>query len=248
MSYILDALKKAEAERNSESVPGIHTQPVFVATHAAPVSLRRMPWLWIGATVAALGLGALAWFKPWEPPRQSGAQPPASTQAVPPATAPLQTPEPSPAPPLAAAPVVPVTPAVPARPAAEAGETSEKPAKPAKPKAAPAREPDSGKAAAPAAARAKPPSKEPEAANDLPAPAEPKVVALHELPDNIRREIPPLSIGGYLYSGNKADRTVLINQKLLREGDRVAPDLLLERLTTSGLVLNYKGYRYRMPY
>lgn len=82
----------------------------------------------------------------------------------------------------------------------------------------------------------------------MPAAADAPIPTLRELPDNIRQQIPAFSTNGFLYSPNKADRTVLINQKLLHEGDQVAPDLVLETLTPSGMVLNYKGYRYRTSY
>ncbi len=79
-------------------------------------------------------------------------------------------------------------------------------------------------------------------------PSDPPVATLRELPDQIQREIPPLAIGGYLYSGNRADRTVLINKRLLHEGDEVVPGLTLEKLMPNGMVLSYKGYRYRTSY
>jgi len=76
----------------------------------------------------------------------------------------------------------------------------------------------------------------------------PRLATLDELPDNIRREIPSVKTNGYIYSRNKAERSVLIGQKLLQEGDQVAPDLTLEKMTPDGMVLNYKGHRYRTPY
>ena len=71
---------------------------------------------------------------------------------------------------------------------------------------------------------------------------------MEELPDHISKEIPPLKVNGYIYSPNKAERSVLIGQKLLQEGDQVTPDLTLEKLMPDGMVLNYKGHRYRTPY
>ena len=74
------------------------------------------------------------------------------------------------------------------------------------------------------------------------------VVTLRELPEHIQRTIPQLSIGGYIYSDNQADRSVLINKRLLRDGDQVAADLILEKMTPTGIIFNYKGYRYRTSY
>ncbi|MDE2627051.1 MAG: hypothetical protein KGL99_07865, partial [Burkholderiales bacterium] len=58
MSYILDALRKADAERERGTVPGIHAQPMFAgASPAAPARAPR-PWLW--ALVAAVGVALVA--------------------------------------------------------------------------------------------------------------------------------------------------------------------------------------------
>ena len=57
MSYILDALKKAERERRVAKVPTLDT------VHGAPWDRRRLPWMWIGIAVALLNATlVLAWF------------------------------------------------------------------------------------------------------------------------------------------------------------------------------------------
>lgn len=69
-----------------------------------------------------------------------------------------------------------------------------------------------------------------------------------ELPDAIARAVPQVAIGGYIYSSNPADRLLLIDKILRREGEEVAPGLRLEKLLPKAAVMNYKGYRYRIPY
>jgi general secretion pathway protein B len=83
--------------------------------------------------------------------------------------------------------------------------------------------------------------------SDEPAREEP-VQALRDLPEPIRRAIPPVAMSGYMYSPDPADRLVLIDKVLRREGDEVAPGLVLERLEPKGAVFAFRGYRYRMPY
>ena len=85
------------------------------------------------------------------------------------------------------------------------------------------------------------------AAAAAPAPEE-EAGTIRDLPEAIQRELPPVTITGYLYARNPADRSALINKKLLHEGESVAPDLVLEKLTPKGAVLNYKGYHYRISY
>ncbi|MCK8603565.1 general secretion pathway protein GspB [Desulfoferrobacter suflitae] len=62
MSYILDALKKSDQERNRGAAPGLQT----VHATPQPASSRR-PW-WIGLLLFALLLNAgliLYWLRPW---------------------------------------------------------------------------------------------------------------------------------------------------------------------------------------
>jgi general secretion pathway protein B len=57
-----------------------------------------------------------------------------------------------------------------------------------------------------------------------------------------------VAFGGYMYSPNAADRLVLVDKTLRREGEEVAPGLVLEKLLPRGAVMNYRGYRYRVPF
>jgi general secretion pathway protein B len=65
-----------------------------------------------------------------------------------------------------------------------------------------------------------------------------------ELPLSIQQDIPKLSILFHVYSGNPGGRLVGINDRMLREGDSVAPGLVLEQITPDGMILAYKGYRF----
>lgn len=79
-------------------------------------------------------------------------------------------------------------------------------------------------------------------------PAPDRIALLQELPVQIQRDIPPIAINGYIYASNPADRSVLVNNRVRREGDEVADGLTLEKLLPSEMVLNYRGYRYRINY
>ena len=263
MSYILDALKKAESERKAGAVPGIHTQPPTDALVPDDNRATRAPLLAGGALLAAIALASLAWFQPWssEAPPQSG-KPAASGAAASAGQAAAPTATPSAAA-DAAKPASATAGTGAARPAAPAAESTPplarnetSPPAPEPLRAAPGLqvpEAPPKPRAEPAPARDKPPQPEPAApgnsrqAERKPANTE-QLPTLQALPEHLRREIPALTVNGYLYSPNKADRTVLINQRLLREGDQVAPDLILESLTPSGMVLNYRGTRYRAAY
>lgn len=203
MSYILEALRKAQAERARGAVPGVDAQPV--PTIAAHTPVGRM--VWAAAALALLAVCAmLLWLRPWTG-SEAGAPPPAAPAAQP---APPPTP---PTPPASNIAAVPDAAPPPARPARRMGEALPE------------------MTAAPA-----------------PAPAPERIALLQELPAQIQREIPPLAINGYIYASNPADRSVLINNRLRREGDQLADGLVLEKLLPREMVLNYRGYRYRISY
>jgi len=62
MSYILEALKKAQAERARGAVPGMDAQPVPTIPSEAPVSMRT----WVITVLVLLALCVLLyWQWPW---------------------------------------------------------------------------------------------------------------------------------------------------------------------------------------
>ncbi|WP_253940095.1 hypothetical protein [Diaphorobacter sp. JS3050] len=63
MSYILDALRRAQAERGRGSVPGLHTpaSPVAVPTVQRAAPARGLPWM-VLAALAGVGAAAGAWW------------------------------------------------------------------------------------------------------------------------------------------------------------------------------------------
>lgn len=235
MSYILEALKKAEAERRSGTAPSLHTPHSFAPARTARAWWRH-PVTWAGLVVL-LATGAVVWqlTRPAAPPVQLAAAPaPAPAAPQQPAAAVPPPPAPAPAPAVSAAPPEP-------RPATAEVKPEAKPKPDPKPQPRPKPTPRKQESKA-SPTDAKPAEAKP--AEQTAAPVPP----LRELPEHIQREIPPLQIGGYIYSPAAADRSVLINKRLVREGDEVAPGLTLEKMTPSGMVLNYRGHRYRSSY
>jgi general secretion pathway protein B len=223
MSYILEALKKAQAERQLGSAPTLHAVPVGAAPHYAAGARRPPAWIALAVVALAVVLAVLALLA-WRA-QTPGARPAAPLTVV----AAHAPPKPiSPTAPLAVVPPSsPVAVLVPAPAPA--------PAPAPKPIVARALPPAPGQVAAPVA----PPAAEPE---------DEKLLSLRELPEAIQRTVPPLTFGGYMYSKNPADRLLLIDKSLRHEGEEVAPGLVLEKLLPKAAVMNYKGYRYRVPY
>ena len=67
-----------------------------------------------------------------------------------------------------------------------------------------------------------------------------KVPLLSELPFSTRSMLPEMKFRGHAYSSTPEDRMIMINSAVVREGDRVAPDLILEEITETGLVMKYR--------
>jgi len=226
MSYILEALKKAQAERARGAVPGVDAQPVPTMAPRAPAR----QWLWPTGALVALALGAVLFWPASDKERHS-----ASVEPTPPATVPAG--ESAVRPPAPASAPAASTPAAPASAASTTNvAASPTPAAAPQPPARPARK--MGEIASAANSAPAP----------APAPAPERIALLQELPAQIQREIPPIAINGYLYASKPADRSVLINNRLRREGDQLADGLTLEKLLPSEMVLNYRGYRYRVSY
>ncbi|MES2323376.1 MAG: general secretion pathway protein GspB [Pseudomonadota bacterium] len=209
MSYILEALKKAQSERQLGSAPTIHAMPVHAGGSDAALPRRALWPAVLAAAVLLAAAGGVAW---WRMPA------PAAPVPVPPPVVVVQAP-------VVQAPVVPA-PVVP--PPLIQAPPAEAPPPPM---------PVSAPAPAPA-----------------PAPAEPAAVLedaypyLRELPEAVQREVPQVVFGGYIYSKNPADRLLLVDKVLRREGEQVAPGLVLEKLQSKAAVMNYRGTRYRLPY
>jgi len=136
--------------------------------------------------------------------------------------------EPPPPPPDATRPAEP-PPVAPIEQRPTSAEAARKPAPPTKPASAPAGEAATRTAPANAAAA-----------------ADVRIYARHELPDDIRRQLPALSIGGSIYSPTPANRFVVVNGAVVHEGGEVGPDHVLEQIKLKSAVLRFKGYRYEI--
>lgn len=256
MSYILEALKKAESERRLGSVPDMHAQPLSSAPVEAARTWRN-PYAWSVLGVTLLIMAAVLLLKPWQTSLRSDSGTTLAQKASPEAAQIDASPKVGNLPPAASAPALPpmASAPVPER-SPVVRPKNESRAEPVKPKPVPApakkkreRETVAEPASAAPAAAPKPAKREDEtrAATVAKAP-EAGLPRLHELPGNIQREIPALTVGGYIYSSVPAERSLLINNRLLREGGEVAPGLVLEEMLPKEAVLAYKGHRYRVPY
>ena len=71
------------------------------------------------------------------------------------------------------------------------------------------------------------------------------VLSLQELPASIRREVPTLTIAFHLYAAHPDERRVLLNNVMLHQGESLSPGLEVDEITPDGVIMRYKGYRFR---
>lgn len=199
MSYILDALKRADAERERGAAPGLHTRHQIPSSNSDAPSPARPLWLAVAGGVALLALAAALWF--WRAPAVT----------VPP---PAPTPMPAPAG-VAEAPKLQMQPVATPAPA----KTTAEPAVKAVP---------SAKVAASAPA---------------PVVVEP---LLADLPQDLRSQIPRITITGSVYSDAPAQRLLLVNNLVLAQGAQVASELTLEDIQRGSSVFSFRGTRFRV--
>jgi len=242
LSLILDALRRADSQRERErgAVPGLHAQQMSAATaEEAQRPAGARPWWWF-AIVAGTGLLAVtaAWyFASREAPRQI-----AAPAAVQPAVAPAP-----------AAPAAPPSATVAAAAPSDATTPPRAGAVEPQPVAEPAPWPpqDGSRKAPTAEVAAAPAARAPEIRAVPPANAAPVDVAIvprGQLPENVRSQLPPLAVGGSIYSSNAPDRSVIIDGRILRENDRLGADLTLEQIRPKSAVLRFRGYRFEIGF
>jgi general secretion pathway protein B len=235
MSYILDALRKSDQQRQRGAAP---TLLAGQATVVAPKQPAVLAYGLLAAVLVGAGM-VIGWLRPWQTEQAAPArlEPVAAKplESIPRLAAPAPSamaPQPKPVPQTQnAAPLVQVAPAL----------------VPAKPPPAPAKlEPRSTPAEADTTAPRKAAAPAPKQPVGTAAAARvPTVISMAELPLSLQQELPPMTISVHAYSGNPPDRLVGINNRMLREGEEVVPGLKLEQITPDGMIFGYKGYSFR---
>lgn len=240
MSYILDALQRADAERARGGVPTLNARPIVSPLIRSGLNAQQRTGLAI-AVACTLGGAAVAWWM-WPaasaPQRVVVAVPTIPVAPAPQAT--LPAPIPANATPIAPA-TPPQAPVVLAPPVAPSTLT----------RLPAARTAAASVAAMPAASSAPPSPPKPKAAAvapEPPAPAATPAPLMAELPEATRRQIPALAISGAVYSDNPAQRLLLVNGQVLNQGSQVAPDLTVVEIRANVSEFSFRGTRFRVTH
>jgi hypothetical protein len=262
MSYILDALRKSEQQRQHGVTPSLSTALISS-------DVEKQPAFLLYGMVATLLICAgmlIGWIHPWQqdkagvmtkliPPRPHESKPPQTM----PTLQPLLPESELARKPEQALPVqksassmesliasganrlqleAPIKPATPARRAQPIASSTTLPNEAATRIVHEAATPMVEKAVQPAL-------ENPVSNGPTKSAQEQEIVEMAELPLTLQQEIPMMSISVHAYSGTPEKRLVRINDHLLHEGESLTPDLRLEQITPDGMIFSYKKYLFR---
>ncbi|MBA4391623.1 MAG: hypothetical protein C0399_11915 [Syntrophus sp. (in: bacteria)] len=73
-----------------------------------------------------------------------------------------------------------------------------------------------------------------------------RLFSLSELPPVVKSTLPEFRVSGHAYSPDRHTRVARVNDKILQEGQELAPGLRLEEIIPEGIIFSYQGYRFRV--
>jgi general secretion pathway protein B len=217
MSFILDALKKSELERQRQSTPGLMDAPVALRRSRLPLwAILLGALLSINIAVLAVMLMRNGASTAAGPVKRADTA--ATSQAKPPATQDHFSP-------LDSSPVY--APEIPVPPAEEAAPAPRTFAQRSAPR--PLRKPD------------------PVLVDESPADNDELLPSINEINLTGAQALPELHLDVHVYATKPSDRFVYINMRKYHEGNTLQEGPVLERIRRDGVVLDYQGLRFVLP-
>ena len=252
MSYILDALKKSDQERRQGEIPTLESDHAVLIAVQQQRSARQKKILLLlfPACLLVLAVGLWQWRSQSEVPRlikktipeeQTAAVMELTSQPPPPTAGqnvPDQVHEPAPAPAPQA--TVPAQEPPPLPPAPVRKGTTTVPVTIAELTVVP---PAAENQVAPRPQAGQSPSPTPAETTNEPDNNPP---LLKELPVEQQKIIPDIRMAGHVYAEEPARRMIMINNKIVREGERIGDKLKLVRITWDGVILSHNNTEFQI--
>ena len=257
MSFILDALKKSELDRQRQSMPGLIEMPVATRRRGVPV------WVWVLAGLLCINVGVLVVVLLRG---GSSAAPHSAANVVAPSSRAPQAANATPRELHArSAPAAPESEPAASEPRADGAGAAQE-AHPSdhfspldnQPVYAPeipvqddggasAATPSGASSASHAASPAREAHRSDPVLNDEPPADEEMLPSISELNLTGNQSLPDIHLDVHVYASRPADRFVYINMRKYREGAVLQEGPTLERIRRDGVVLNYNGLRFLVP-
>jgi general secretion pathway protein B len=221
MSFILDALKKSEIERQRQSMPGLMDAPSGARRSRLPL------WAVLLGALLAINIVVLAvmLIRNGAAPAPAAASAPLKRADTTAPTAAKTAATPDHFSPLDSAPVY--APEIPVPPAEEPAAAARSFAQRSAPR--PLRKPD------------------PVLVDESPADNEELLPSISEVNLTGAQALAELHLDVHVYATKPSDRFVYINMRKYHEGNTLQEGPVLERIRRDGVVLNYQGVRFVLP-
>ncbi len=241
MSYLLETLKRLEQKRNRQGASDL----LLIQGEATQEQKKRTVWPYVlSAALLANAAAVLWWTAPWHTERTVSSRTPAVKETERPSrtvsaqTAPKNREE---APPAYSgadrdAKKAPSNSTPSQSSASDQIKKIER--EPARPQPPTARQPGQ-------ADRSQPSPVSQAAAEKKPA-LSGKVFDVQDLPPAVQAGIPQMKISVHSYDPDRSSRLVRINDRTLKEGEFLTPEVRVEEITQTGMILSFQGYLFRV--
>ena len=248
MSFILDALRKSEHERQRQGGPGIADIRTVGSGSRLPVWAVALGALLLVNIIVVLALVFRGESGSGAAEERAAAPTVAMSDGPAPAVQPSSAPPSSMPPSSMAAPSSAPSSAMPSPRAPESGSTSPggESAIPLPRRIEPAPRDDAGSQdfGTPRTTRRADPELSPEPESDTYAEDLPSLAEVAARPGS---SLPGLHLDIHVYASRPSERFVFLNMRKYREGSSTPEGTLVERITRDGVVLNHRGLRFVMP-
>jgi hypothetical protein len=235
MSYILDALKKSEQQRGHGNIPDVQT------VHSAGLNYRsekKALWPYILVAAVLLNFAAIVYFiydRSYLSDNQHADDTFRGMQRIPVSTDQM----------TAETPVQQATPLDPPATVKTGAAVTDAETKPggerlARPEAG--SEPDTDRTPA-SKTKTGVTASQATVSEAIPAeaPASDQIIPYYDLPESIRGQLPAILISAHVYSSNPRQRSIVINNNFMEEGEYLIDDVILYEITRDGAIFSYHG-------
>ena len=70
---------------------------------------------------------------------------------------------------------------------------------------------------------------------------------MSSLPEAFRNSLPPLNVNIHVYSPDESQRILYINNRQVQQGERIQAGVLIEEIVQDGVILRFRGQRFKLP-
>jgi general secretion pathway protein B len=82
------------------------------------------------------------------------------------------------------------------------------------------------------------------AVNNRPLQAQKNIIDFYDLPASTQQQLPAIIVSAHVYSTNPLQRSIVINNNFMEEGEYVIDNLILHEITADGAIFDYGETRF----